>query len=50
MKAGVLTAVFLAACTPNFAQPAVSRANIQQSLGFEDQSTAALIGWRTYLR
>jgi hypothetical protein len=48
MKAGVLTAVFLAGCTPNFAQSAVSRATIQQSLGFEDQSTAALIGWRAY--
>ena len=44
-KTGVLTAVFLAACAPILAQPTVSRATLQQSLGFEDQSSTALLGW-----
>jgi hypothetical protein len=44
-KTGVFTAVFLVACMPILAQPTVSRATLQQSLGFEDQSSTALIGW-----
>jgi hypothetical protein len=48
MKIGVLTAVFLAAYMPVFAQPAVSRASLQQFLGFEDQTSTALTGWYAY--
>src|ERR1700689_2345928 len=43
----VLTLVFLAACVPILAQSAGSRSTIQQSLGFEDQSSTALTGWFT---
>jgi hypothetical protein len=45
MKIGFLTAAFLAATVPVLAQPAVSRAALQQSLGFEDQTSSDLIGW-----
>jgi hypothetical protein len=48
MKIGLLTAVFLATCVPVLAQPTVSRATLQQSLGFEDQTSTALTGWRAY--
>ena len=48
MKIGVLTAVFLAAYVPVFAQPAVSRASLQRFLGFEDQTSTALTGWHAY--
>ena len=47
MKTSVLTAVFLAASVPILAQSAGSRATLQQSLGFEDQSSKALTGWFT---
>lgn len=44
-RIGILAAIFLAACAPTLAQPAISRATVQQSLGFEDQSSTALTGW-----
>jgi hypothetical protein len=48
MKIGILTAVFLAACVPALAQPTVSRATLQRSLGFEDQTSAVLTGWHGF--
>lgn len=45
MKTSVLTAVLLSACVPMLAQPTNSRATVQQSLDFEDQSSTALRGW-----
>jgi hypothetical protein len=38
----------LAACSPALAQQSISRATVQQSLGFEDQSSPALTGWSAY--
>ncbi|MGA3226796.1 MAG: S41 family peptidase [Acidobacteriaceae bacterium] len=49
MKNGVLTLVFLAG-VPILAQSAGSRTTIQQSLGFEDQSSTALSGWSSIPR
>jgi len=48
MKLGILTAFFLLYFVPALAQTTVSRANLQQSLGFEDQSSSALAGWHSY--
>jgi Peptidase family S41 len=48
MKIGVLIAFFLAVSAPVLAQPTVSRATLQQSLGFEDQTSTALTGWYAY--
>jgi hypothetical protein len=48
MKTSVITALFLATSLPVLAQPAVSRATVQQALGFEDQTSAALTGWHAY--
>jgi hypothetical protein len=48
MKTSVITALFLATFLPVLAQPAVSRATVQQALGFEDQTSAALTGWHAY--
>jgi hypothetical protein len=45
MKIAILAALFLAAGAPVLAQTSVSRATVQQSLGFEDQTSAALTGW-----
>ena len=45
MKIGILTAFLFAASVPVFAQTAASRANLQQALGFEDQTGAELTGW-----
>lgn len=45
MKIGILTASFLVTFVPVLAQTIVSRVNVQQSLGFEDQTSAALAGW-----
>ncbi len=45
MKVGMVSAVFVAASVPIFAQPTVSRATLDQSLGFEDQTSATLAGW-----
>jgi hypothetical protein len=47
MKNGVVTSVFLATCVPILAQPTVSHATLQRSLGFEDQSSKTLTGWYT---
>lgn len=47
-KISLLGTVLLAACGLSSAQQPVSRANIDQSLGFEDQTTGALTGWRAY--
>lgn len=46
MKTGILTAFFLVAAVPVVAQTGASRANLQQSLGFEDQTNTSLTGWR----
>ena len=48
LKSVVLLASILAVCVPVVAQSTVSRANLQQSLGFEDQQSAALTGWHAY--
>jgi hypothetical protein len=48
MKTSFLTAVFFASCVTMLAQPTVSRATVQQSLDFEDQSSTALSGWYAY--
>jgi hypothetical protein len=45
VKKGILAVVFLASSVLVLAQPAGSRTTIQQSLGFEDQSSTALSGW-----
>lgn len=45
IKRLVLAAVFLAACVQALAQSNVTRANVQQGLGFEDQTGAVLTGW-----
>ena len=45
MKTGLVNAVVLAACVQIFAQTTVSRAALEQSLGFEDQTSASLTGW-----
>jgi hypothetical protein len=45
MKSGIFAVVLLAASVPVLAQTAVSRATLQQSLGFEDQTGPALTGW-----
>jgi hypothetical protein len=44
MKIAILAACFLAASVPVLAQRGVSRA-VQQSLGFEDQTSTVLSGW-----
>ncbi len=48
LKTVFLLAIFLAIHIPALAQSTVSRANLQQSMGFEDQTNAALTGWHTY--
>ena len=48
MKIGVLTAFLLVSSVPILAQTTVSRATLQQSLGFEDQTGPALTGWDLY--
>jgi C-terminal processing protease CtpA/Prc len=48
MKIAILAALFLAAGAPVLAQTSVSRATVQQSLGFEDQTSAAFTGWWAY--
>ena len=45
MKISLFAAFFLLASVPSLAQPTVSRANLQQSMGFEDQKGPALSGW-----
>ncbi len=45
MKISVVAAVFLAVSVSSFAQQAVTRANVQQSMGFEDQKGPVLAGW-----
>jgi hypothetical protein len=45
MEIRILAALFFAALVPVFAQPTVTRANLQQSMGFEDQKGPALSGW-----
>ena len=45
MRIGILAAILLAVCASILAQPTISRATVQQSLGFEDQSSAVLTGW-----
>lgn len=45
MKISILTTFFLAASVPVLAQSTISRSNIQQALGFEDQTGPALAGW-----
>jgi riboflavin biosynthesis pyrimidine reductase len=45
MKTGILTAFFLAASVPVLAQTAASQANLQQALGFENQTSTSLTGW-----
>lgn len=45
IKIRILAAFILAVSAQAFAQPAVSRASVQRSLGFEDQTSAALSGW-----
>ena len=45
MKISVFAAAFLAVSVSSFAQPAVTRANLQQSMGFEDQKGPVLAGW-----
>jgi hypothetical protein len=47
MKTVLLLAVLLAFNAPVTAQSTGSRATIQQSLGFEDQTTTALTGWHS---
>jgi C-terminal processing protease CtpA/Prc len=48
MKIGILTAFFLVAFISVLAQTTGSRADLQQSLGFEDQTGPALTGWHAY--
>jgi hypothetical protein len=48
MKTCILSVLVLAAAVPVIAQANFSRATVQQSLGFEDQSTSALTGWWAY--
>jgi hypothetical protein len=48
MKTVILLAVLLAYRAPVPAQSTASRATIQQSLGFEDQTTPALAGWHSF--
>ena len=48
MKKNIITALFLATSLPLLAQPAGSRATVQQALGFEDQTSAALTGSHAY--
>jgi hypothetical protein len=45
MKTGIVAGLLLAASVPVLAQTTVSRATLQQSLGFEDQTGPALTGW-----
>jgi hypothetical protein len=47
MKLGILITCFLAS-VPILAQTSSSRATVEQSLGFEDQTSAALAGWYAY--
>lgn len=46
--AGILITVLLAASVPVLAQTNVSRATVQRSLGFEDQTSSAIAGWHAY--
>jgi hypothetical protein len=48
MKIVIVAACLLSASVPGLAQPAVSRADVQKSLGFEDQTSSALTGWWAY--
>ncbi len=48
MKTGIVAAILLAASVLILAQTTVSRATLQQSLGFEDQTGPALTGWDLY--
>ena len=47
MKIGLLTAFIIATSVPVLAQTSSPRATLQQSLGFEDQSSKTLTGWST---
>ena len=47
-NARLIAAFLLIATTPAFSQSSLTRSNVQQALGFEDQTASTLTGWHSY--